>query len=200
MSTIIPPETLPEPTWMPWPLYRMSLEKYEAMVDSGIFTPRDRLHLINGLLVAKMTQNNPHCTADDLCGVALNGVIPAGWYVRAAKPVRLPPDSMPEPDRAVVRGTIRDYAHRYPGPSDVGLIVEVSDSSLRGDRNQAEVYARSGIAVYWIVNLVDGQVEVYSSPSSSGYSSRVDFLAGQNVPVVIDGVQVGIIAVDEILP
>jgi Uma2 family endonuclease len=200
MSTITPPETLPEPTWTPSPLYRMSLDKYEALVDSGIFTPSDRLHLINGLLVAKMTQNNPHCTADDLCGVALDRVIPPGWYVRAAKPVRLPPDSMPEPDRTVLRGAIRDYTHRYPGPSDVGLIVEVADSSLADDRNQAEVYARSGIPVYWIVNLVDGQIEVYSNPNSAGYSSRVDFVAGQDVPVVIDGVQVGIIAVDDILP
>jgi Uma2 family endonuclease len=200
MSTITPTETLPEPTWMPSLLYRMSLDKYEAMVDSGIFTPRDRLHLINGLLVAKMTQNNPHCMADDLCGVALDRVIPPGWYVRAAKPVRLPPDSMPEPDRTVLRGTIRDYTHRYPGPSDVGLIVEVSDSSLADDRNQAEVYARSGIPIYWIVNLVDGQIEVYSNPSAAGYASRVDFDAGQDFPVVIDGVQVGVIAVDDVLP
>jgi Uma2 family endonuclease len=200
MATVSPAETLPEPKWLPSPLYRMSLDKYEAMVDSGIFTPRDGLHLINGLLVAKMTQNNPHCTADDLCGVALEGVIPPGWYVRAAKPVRLPPDSMPEPDRAVVRGTIRDYAHRYPGPDDVGLIVEVADSSLRNDRGQAAVYALSGIPVCWIVNLVDRQVEVYSDPGPSGYSSRVDFRAGQDVPVVFDGVQVGVIAVADILP
>jgi Uma2 family endonuclease len=200
MATVTPVETLPEPTWTPSPLYRMSLDKYEAMVDSGIFTPGDRLHLINGFLVAKVTQNDPHCTADDLCGVALDSVIPPGWYVRAAKPVRLPPDNMPEPDRTVVRGAIRDYARRCPGPGDIGLIVEVSYSSLADERNQAQVYARNGIPVYWIVNLIDRQIEVYSGPGSSGYSSRVDFLAGQNVLVVIDGVQVGIIAVDDILP
>jgi Uma2 family endonuclease len=203
MSTIIPTQ----PTvsagiseWIPSPLYRMTLEKYEAMVDSGAFSEHDRFHLINGFLVAKITQGDPHCTADDLCGEVLAQVIPAGWYVRAAKPIRLPPDSKPEPDRCVVRGAIRDYSRSSPGPKDVGLVVEVADSSLNDDREQAMVYAASGIPFYWIVNLVDSQVEVYSSPSSAGYSSRIDYAAGQNVPVVIDSVQVGIIAVDDILP
>jgi Uma2 family endonuclease len=97
------------PEWVPAPLYRMSLEKYEAMVACGAFGPRDRLHLINGFLVAKMTQDPPHCTADELCGKAIDAVIPAGWHVRSTKPVRLPEQvSKPEPDRCVVRGSIRD--------------------------------------------------------------------------------------------
>ena len=68
------------------------------------------------------------------------------------------------------------------------------------DRAQADVYARSGIPFYWIVNLVDSQVEVYSSPSLARYSSRIDYVAGQNVPVVIDGVPICFIAVSGILP
>ncbi len=80
------------------------------------------------------------------------------------------------------------------------MIVEVAVSSLAEDRNQADLCAADGIAVYWIVNLVDSQIEVYSDPTSTGYSSRVDFLAGQSVPVVISGVQVGTIAVDDVLP
>jgi hypothetical protein len=58
--------------WIPSPLYRLTLEQYEAMVDSGIFSGRDRLHLISGYLVAKMTQNDLHATADELCGEALS--------------------------------------------------------------------------------------------------------------------------------
>src|SRR5436190_19731240 len=91
MATIAPtePMTSPgKPEWIPSPLYRMTLEKYEAMVASGVFTKRDRFHLINGFLVAKMTQNPPHCTADELCGKALDRTIPPGWPVRSAKPIR----------------------------------------------------------------------------------------------------------------
>src|SRR4051812_19474769 len=151
--------------WVPTPLYRLSLEQYEAMVGSGAFGPADRFHLINGFLVAKMTQNDAHCTADDLCGAALARAIPAGWYVRPAKPIRLPSQvSKPEPNRCVVRGAIRDYSQRSPGPDDVALIVEVADSSLSEDRKLARIYGGSGIAAYWIVNLVDRQVEVYTLP------------------------------------
>ena len=152
MSTIIvaPPDIGAE---SPWPLYKISLDQYEAMVGSGVFTKRDRLHLINGLLVAKMTQGDTHCVADDLCRVALSGVIPAGWFIRSAKPVRLPPDCEPEPDHAVVRGAIRDYRHGHPGPADVGQIVEIADSSLTEDRKMACVYGAAGVPIYWIVNL-----------------------------------------------
>jgi hypothetical protein len=65
-----PTESPNFPEWIPAPLYRMTVEQYGAMVDSGVFTERDRFHLINGLLLAKMTQGDPHCTADDLCGDA----------------------------------------------------------------------------------------------------------------------------------
>jgi Uma2 family endonuclease len=187
--------------WIPSPLYRMSLEQYEAMVDSGVFTGRERVHLINGYLVAKMTQNDPHATADELCGQALARVIPPGWHIRSAKPVRIPSQSSkPEPDRCVVRGRIRDYSQRSPEPGDVALVVEVSDSSLDEDRKQAGIYGRTGIPVYWIIDLIDGQVEVYSNPSPSGYRSMDVLMPGHVIPVVIDGVEVGQIPVADVLP
>ncbi len=201
MSTVSSTVAPPAPEWVPAPLYRLSLEKYEAMVDSGVFTARDRLHLINGFLVAKTTQKPPHSTADDLCGAALVPLIPAGWYVRPAKPIRLPDQvSKPEPDRCVVRGTIRDYGNRDPVAADVALVVEVSDSSLSDDRKLARIYGAGGIPAYWIVNLVDRQVEVYTLPYADGYHARQDFACGQLLPVVIDGAEVGRIAVVDILP
>jgi Uma2 family endonuclease len=203
MSTITPTQHIESPNlseWIPAPLFRMTLEKYEEMVESGALTERDRVELINGYLVEKMTQHDPHSTADLLCGDALDKVIPAGWHVRPAKPVRLPPDSKPEPDRSVVRGGIRDYSKRSPGPEDTGLVVEVAVSSLAQDRMQAKIYAAAGIPVYWIVNVVASQVEVYSKPGPDGYQIRDDYLPGQSVPVVLDGIQVGTIAVADILP
>ena len=202
MSTIT---TTPPPieSPAPWPLYKMSVDQYEAMVESGIFTEHDRLQLINGMLVAKVTQGDDHCVADDLCRVALSAVLPPGWFVRPNKPVRLPPGSEPEPDEAVVRGSIRDYARGKrgkPGAQDVGLIVEVAHSSLAEDRAMVGVYGPAGIPVYWIVNLVDRQVEVYSGPQPDGYATRDDYRSGQHVPVVLDGTIVGQIAVDDILP
>jgi Uma2 family endonuclease len=203
MSTITPTQSMESPNlsdWIPSPLFRMTLERYEEMVESGAFTEHDRVHLINGFLVAKMTQGDPHCVSDDLCRNAITGVLPRGWFVRSDKPVRLPPNGKPEPDHAVARGEIRDYTDHSPGPADIALIVEVALSSVAEDRIQANVYAAAGIPVYWIVNLVERQIEVYSGPSTAGYSSRVDFLEGQNVPVVIEGVEVGQIVVADVLP
>ena len=113
MSAIAPSQpTIPasDPGWIPSRLYRMTVDEYEAMVESGGLKARNAFHLINGYLVAKMTQNPPHRVADELCGAELDRVVPADRYhVPGAKPVRLPGrDSEPEPDRCVVRGTIRD--------------------------------------------------------------------------------------------
>jgi Uma2 family endonuclease len=204
MSTITPSElktSLADPGWIPGPLYRLTLDQYEAMVESGVFSGRERFHLINGFLVAKMTQNDLHATADELCGDALSRTIPAGWHVRAAKPIRIPSQaSKPEPDRCVARGSIRDYLQRSPEPSDIALVVEISDSSLSEDRKQAAIYAAGGIPVYWIVNLVDRQVEVYSDPSPLGYRSRQDYHAGESIPVIIGDIPPRSFAVNDLLP
>ena len=206
MSTaaLTQPMTLPaDQDWIPSSLYRVTLEQYEAMVDSGIFTGRDRVHLINGFLVAKMTKNDPRATADELCGEALSRVIPPGWHVRAGKPIRIPSpgrDSKPEPDRSVARGQVRDSSRRSPGPADVALVVEVSDTSLSDDRSQAEIYGRAGIPFYWIINLIDGQVEVYSNPGPSGYQALEVLAPGHVLTVIIDGVAVGEIPVANLLP
>jgi len=131
----------------------------------------------------------------------LRPLIPTGWYARIERVLRIPGNaSMPEPDLAIVRGTWRDYASRNPEPADSAMTVEVADSSLYEDRAMAGIYGAAGIPVYWIVNLVHRQVEVYTNPGPAGYASRHDFAAGQQVPFVIGGRQVGMIAVDELLP
>jgi Uma2 family endonuclease len=190
------------PAWIPSPLYRMTVEEYEAMVASGAFRGRNRFHLINGYLVEKMTQNPPHTMVDMRCGVELDRVIPPGWHVRPANPIRLPAQaSEPEPDRCVVRGTIEDYAERDPGPGEIALIVEVADSSLAADRKlAAEVYGPAGIPVCWTVDVRGRRVEVYAGPGPHGYGPPEFFAEGQSVPVVIDGREAGRIAVADILP
>ena len=101
---------------------------------------------------------------------------------------------------SVVRGTIDDYATRHPDPEDVALVVEVTRSSVAKDRAMATIYGGGGIPAYWIVNLVDSLVEVYSDPDpAGGYGSRTDYRSGQAVLVTIDGRDVGQIAVADLL-
>jgi Uma2 family endonuclease len=131
------------------------------------------------------------------------GRLPPGWFVRPNKPIALPPDGAPEPDEAVVRGSIRDYRRGkrgMPRAGDVALVVEVAHSNLAQDRAMVRIYGKAGIPICWIVNLNDRQIEVYSDPQPDGYATRTDYRSGEYVPVVLDGTVVGQIAVDDILP
>ena len=79
------------------------MEKFEAMVESGVFTKRDRLQLIEGLLVAKMTEHPPHATSCELCREAFERIVPPGWHLRTDRPLRIPSRaSVPDPDLAPV--------------------------------------------------------------------------------------------------
>jgi Uma2 family endonuclease len=170
----------------------MTLEKYEAMIASGAFTKRDRVHLINGYLVARMTELPPHGASCEMTRLSIEALLPSGWHVRNDKPLKIPGyASMPEPDLAVVRGGALDYSSRYPEPANAALVVEVAITSLYEDRAMAGIFGASGVPIYWIVNLVGRQVEVYTVPAPGGYQSRVEFKPGQSIPVVIDGQQVG---------
>jgi Uma2 family endonuclease len=202
IATTMPTAPPAAPAWIPSSLYRMTVEEYEAMVASGAFKGRNRCYLVNGLLVARRPQYPPHAVADTLCGDELNRIITTGWHVRPGHPIRLPAQaSEPEPDQCVVRGVIRDYPAGHPGPGDIALVVEVADSILADDRERgSRVYGPAGLPVYWIVNLIDRQVEIYTDPGPGGYASRQDYRAGDAVPVVIDGRPLGPIAVDDLLP
>ena len=179
-------------------LYRFTVEEYERI---GELLNDQRVELIDGLLVKKMTKKPPHVVSCELTRAAIDGIAPAGWHTRAGDPLRIPRHNEPEPDVVLARGAMRDYTTRHPGRRDVAMVVEVADSSLAKDRRRGRVYGgRGGIPVYWIVNLVDRVIEVYTGPKAGGYTSRDDYTSGINVPVVIGGAKVGQIAVDDMLP
>ena len=184
--------------------YRLSVDQYEAMVASGVFTKRNRLELIEGVLMAKMTKGPRHSAVAGQIGDRLRSVLPRGWHVRLEQPVRIPERSEPEPDLAVVRGAYLDYEDRHPVPAEVALVVEVAESSLTRDRDiMGHIYAAAGIPVYWIVNLRGRSrlVEVYTRPTRTrGYRSRNDYRPGQDLPVKIEGKEAGRIAVADLLP
>jgi Uma2 family endonuclease len=181
-------------------LYRMTVDEYERLAEAEVLSDR-RVELIGGYLVRKMTTKPPHAWSVDAARELLEGLIPAGWDIREEKPVRIPDFDEPEPDLAVVRGTRDDYRDRHPGPAHVGLVVEVSDSSLGWDRGaKLSAYARSGVPCYWIINLVDRQVEVYADPRPEGYQSRENCTPGQLAQAFVGNVRISIAAADVLPP
>lgn len=181
--------------------YRLSVEQYQEMAREGILLDGDPVELVEGWLIAKMPKTPPHVVAAGLMRDALSRAIPAGWFVLTQAPITTF-DSEPEPDTMVVRGHRRDYRDRHPTPDDVGLVVEVADTSLAYDRTtKRRMYARAGVVHYWIVNLAAGQVEAHSEPTDAGGYDRCDiFNRDADVPLILDGREVGRIAVREILP
>jgi Uma2 family endonuclease len=183
---------------------RFSVARYQKMIEVGILTPEDKVELLENYVVLKMPRNPPHDGTIDLVRAALPPSIPSGWLLRVQQTVVLA-DSQPEPDFAIVRGGPRSYLARHPTPADVGVLIEVADSSLlRDQRDKTRIYARGGIACYWIVNLVDQQLEVYTQPSGAtpapDYGSLQVYQSGTGVPLVLDGTTVATVPVADLLP
>jgi hypothetical protein len=186
------------------PIWRLTVGQYHDMIRAGILGEDAPVELLEGWLVNKMMKNPPHCAATELARKALDEVLPEGLHARAQEPVTLTA-SEPEPDIAIVRGGLRDYPDRHPGAKDIVLVVEVADASLERDRTSKQrIYAEAGLLTYWIVNLLDQRVEVYSDPSGAserpGYRTREDYAPGDRVPLTIDGAELARIAVADLLP
>jgi Uma2 family endonuclease len=174
------------------------------MSKSGILTENDRLQLVNGWIVEMPPIGPEHSTSTSLVATAIDGSLPAGWIVRRQDPITLATGE-PEPDVVVARGTIRDYAGRHPGANDIALVVEVADATLNFDRVEKLLqYAAAGIVEYWIVNLIQRQIEVYRDPhvTSSGteYRKREVRDASDTIALIINGQEVAQFRVADLLP
>jgi Uma2 family endonuclease len=183
---------------------RFTVEEYHRLIEDGYFAHDERFELLEGWIVAKVSRNPIHDAALSIAMKVLDRAMPAGWHVRVQSGFTTD-DSEPEPDLAVVRGDERDYTTRHPGPLDAALVIEVANTSLPEDRDiKARVYARAGVGVYWIINLSDRVVEVYTEPSgpapSPSYASRREFAHGESVPLVIPGAAPMTIAVADLMP
>jgi Uma2 family endonuclease len=149
---------------------------------AGVFAEGKGVQLIEGELVEVEVQGTPHAVSVGLTQDVFSALFGAGHTVRVQLPLALGDYSQPEPDVAVVRGSRREYLEDHPSAAATMLVVEVSDSTLAFDREKkASMYARAGIQDFWIVNLVDRQIEVYREPlevpgASSGWQYRTRIL------------------------
>jgi Uma2 family endonuclease len=179
-------------------LYRFTVDEYERM---SAVLDEPRVELIDGYVMNKMGKKPPHIWSVGRILKALEFLPKDQWTCRKEDPVRIPDFDEPEPDIAVIRGPEDQYQDRIPEARDVALLVEVAESTLERDRGKKlSAYAKGGIPIYWIVNLVERQIEVYSNPSPTGYASRTDFAVGDHVAIILDGVEISRIAVESILP
>jgi Uma2 family endonuclease len=199
MDTIQSTTSTPPQSLLPWTdFYRFSVDEYERMLES---LEDASVELIDGYVVKKMGKKSRHVWSVGAVRESVAARLPEGWFWRKEDPVRIPDFDEPEPDLAIVRGSEDDYLTHHPEPPDIAMVAEVSETTLNRDRGEKLLACAKGqIPVYWIVNLVEDQVEVYTDPASDGYKTRLDLKRGDLIPVVIDGILVGQIPVSEVLP
>lgn len=173
------------------PIYRLSVDQYHQMIEQRIFDEDDAVELLAGWVALKMPRTPLHESVIRRIRRLLEARVEPEWMVDTQTPIELA-DSEPEPDLSIVRPADDDYAHGHPKANDIGLLIEVAQTTLKTNRGlKLQIYAAGGIPEYWIVNLVDEQIEVYRTPSvvngQPTYVDRQDFKAGSSVPLILGG-------------
>jgi len=159
-------------------LYRFTRDEYYRMGDAGLFVDK-RVELLDGEIITMPPQNPPHAGVLTLVPSVLMRVLGASVAIRIQLPIVLDDWSEPEPDIAVCQPDPDSYMFAHPKADQVILLIEVAGSSLSYDRGRKTVaYARSGIPEYWIMNLVDRKIEMFSDPDPIGQCYRTERSAG----------------------
>ena len=188
----------------PYPIWRFSVADYHRLIDIGVLDENDRVELLEGWLVPKTSHGPRHDNTVEMANERIRKSLPSGWRLRVQSAITTD-DSEPEPDLAVVRGDVRTAPQRHPLPTEIGLLIEIADTTLQNDRlRKTEIYGRAGILTYWIINLQDRQIECYSQPtgpiSNPRYGQCDIKKPGDVLPLELDGVVVATLDPSELLP
>jgi len=148
----------------------ISVEEYLRMGEGNVFAPDARLELIEGEIIEMAPIGPPHAAAVTILARQVSRAVGDRAIVWVQNPVRLGDRSMPQPDVAILKPRPDTYARSHPLPSDVLLVVEVSDTTLRFDvSTKMPLYARAGIVEAWVVDVESGAVQVFRDPDAAGY-------------------------------
>jgi len=164
-------QTLTEPRVHLW-----TRDEYYKLGEVGLFEDR-HIELIEGQIIELSPQGSVHSIAIIRVSKVLEAVFGSAYYARGQMPLNLGALSAPEPDVAIIEGPWEEDESAHP--TTAVLVIEVADTSLTYDRiTKASLYAKAGIAEYWIVNVVDRQLEVYRQPGADP-NARYEFGYGE---------------------
>lgn len=175
-----------------------SVDDFHRMVETGLLSEDERVELIEGEVVKMSPIGSRHAACVRRIDELLRERVGREVMISVQSPVRLSDLSEPQPDLTVLRRREDFYSSAHPTPADVLLLVEVADTSVGYDRQvKLPLYARSGIAEVWLVDLSSDAVETYARPEGGAYQERVRAARGESVGA---GVLAGVtVAVEEIL-
>jgi hypothetical protein len=185
--------------------FQITLERYHDWIQKGILTSDDRVELLESNLVRQMPNNPPHSAVIRLLMRFIYPMLGSGYDLASQQPITLNSTvSEPEPDLFIFRDIGPAQFDRHPDGDEVLLVVEVSDSSLRLDRGtKLKIYAQAKIPTYWIINLIDRCVEVYTSPikgKNPRYRQMETYVDGDMLELNLPDHEPLRLAVAELLP
>lgn len=176
MATVLEPPQMAEPSVIilpdsrSMPRKRWTRDECRQLVEAGFLDANKHYELIEGEIIEKVGQGRKHI----LVCMRLIKVLAAIFgfdFIQSQSTLAVNLFNEPEPDTAVLDKTLDEYVDQEPGPENVRLMVEVSDSTLDTDRSvKGLLYARAGVAEYWIVNVKARKLEVYRKPTPDGYT------------------------------
>lgn len=150
-----------------------TVDEYYRMADAGILDPEERTELIDGQIIVMSAKKPPHSIVNQLAADYLRNLLSERAVIRIQEPVHLDYRSEPEPDIALVMHPLRQYLDHHPTPSEIFLLIEVADATLKLDtKRKAKIYAQTGIRDYWVVNAIAHQVHIFREPDGGSYAQK----------------------------
>ena len=178
---------------------RMTVEELYRLYESRDPADTQRMELLEGEIVFMMPPGPLHAGFTDEIDDVIRRKVAGAYRVRCQHPIRINSHNEPQPDIAVVRPRKDAYALSHPGPDDVLLIIEVSDTSLEFDLNaKRRAYAKAEIAEYWVLDVNSRELHVFLNPWEGDYTQHSTFRGKDEVVcTTISGLKV---SVRELLP
>jgi Uma2 family endonuclease len=179
-------------------LRHFTVRDYYRMAEAGILNEDDRVELIEGEIVEMPPIGSRHASVvDRILAALVPQLVDRSVTVRIQSPVRLGDLSEPVPDLALLNPRADHYQEGHPGPDDILLLVEVSHSTVRFDKEtKVPLYARSGIPEVWVFDLVSSTVDVHRAPVGGAFTSSETIAAGAGRTIQCAGMR---IAIDDLL-
>ena len=185
---------------------KFTRDMYHAMAKAGVLPSDRRYQLLDGIIFVMPSMNHPHWLTLNHVDRMLVKLLPEGWCSTCQSPVVTDEFGEPEPDIAILRGSLRDYAVK-PTPADTAIVIEVTDTTGDFDRRRKlAAYAESGIPEYWIIDLARRVVEVRTEPRDRDgghpgtYAVLREYRSDEKVPLRLDGTLVAETPVTELIP
>ena len=160
-------------TESPLQLRLWTVKEYHRMAEAGIFDSSERVELLEGKIIWMVAKGTSHRSAVGRTYKLLEHRIGHKACIAIQDPVKLNERSEPEPDIAVVKIDPLDYADHHPTPTEIYLVIEVADSSLKLDTEiKAKAYSQAGIKDYWVLDVVKRELIVLRNPTTEGYQNQ----------------------------